>query len=65
MSVSSSGDDGVDIQISMSAEESEISEIVRSNAFSARADTTDEPGKVGIPFLGEDLIKCLDLVGDL
>lgn len=68
-SVSGNGDDGADIQILISADESEISEILRSKAFSARADMTDEPGKVGVlvvpSLLGKDLMECLDLVGDL
>lgn len=68
-SVSGNGEDGANIQMSMSADESEISEILRSKAFSARADITDEPGKVGVlvvtSLLGKNLMECLDFVGDL
>lgn len=69
VSVFGNGEDGADIQTSMSADEREISEILRSKAFSARADMTHEPGKVGVlvmtSFLSKDLTEYLDFVGDL
>lgn len=68
-SVSGNGEDGADVQMSMSADESEIAEILLSKAFSSRADMTDEPAKVGVLVvtspLGNDLMEYLDFVGDL